>query len=438
VSGQHVGAEIYELMNVLFPICRSLTGDGVRQTLKIVCEYIPLQIYEVPTGTPVFDWTVPKEWNIRDAFIEDPHGKRIIEFSRSNLHVLNYSAPVDAIVPLEELKRHLYTLPDHPDWIPYKTSYYQENWGFCLSHHQFLSLEKGDYRVVVDSTLEDGHLSYGEYFVPGEEQGELIVSTHLCHPSLANDNLSGIAVATYLAKHFATRKRRYSYRFLFVPGTIGAITWLSINQQSVGRIRHGLVLTGLGDTGKLTYKKSRRGDAQIDRAARYVLTRRDPGAVIREFSPYGYDERQYCSPGFNLPVGRLSRTPCGEYEEYHSSADNLDFVLPDKLGDSFAAIVEIFELLEGNDIYQNLNPMCEPQLGRRGLYDEIGPDQLAMLWVLSLSDGEHTLLDIAELSELEFESVRTAAVALKKFGLVGRVNRGHTRRRQTRSGTATS
>jgi len=390
----------------------------VRRTLRILREHIPLEIKEVPTGTRVFDWIVPKEWNIRDAFIEDPQGRKIVEFARSNLHVLNYSVPVKATVPLEELKRHLYTLPEHPDWVPYKTSYYQENWGFCLSHRQFLALEEGDYRVVVDSTLEDGHLRYGEYLLAGESKEEVLVSTHVCHPSLANDNLTGIATATFLARYLTDRKRRFSYRFLFVPGTIGSITWLSLNQRSVARIRHGLVLTGLGDTGNLTYKKSRRGNAEIDRVAQYVLKRRDPKSDIREFSPYGYDERQYCSPGFDLPVGRLSRTPYGEYAEYHSSADNLDFVNSDKLGDSFSAIVEMFEMLERNVKYRNLNPMCEPQLGKRGLYDEIGPHQFAMLWVLSLSDGEHSILDIAEQSGIDFHSIYAAAEILKKFELV--------------------
>lgn len=413
-----VGGAIHELIRLLFPICRSITGEGVRRTLRILREHIPLEIKEVPTGTRVFDWIVPKEWNIRDAFIEDPQGRKIVEFARSNLHVLNYSVPVKATVPLEELKRHLYTLPEHPDWVPYKTSYYQENWGFCLSHRQFLALEEGDYRVVVDSTLEDGHLRYGEYLLAGESKEEVLVSTHVCHPSLANDNLTGIATATFLARYLTDRKRRFSYRFLFVPGTIGSITWLSLNQRSVARIRHGLVLTGLGDTGNLTYKKSRRGNAEIDRVAQYVLKRRDPKSDIREFSPYGYDERQYCSPGFDLPVGRLSRTPYGEYAEYHSSADNLDFVNSDKLGDSFSAIVEMFEMLERNVKYRNLNPMCEPQLGKRGLYDEIGPHQFAMLWVLSLSDGEHSILDIAEQSGIDFHSIYAAAEILKKFELV--------------------
>jgi aminopeptidase-like protein len=418
VSGQDAGKEIYCLVRELFPICRSITGNGVRRTLEIVGAHIPLQTREVPTGTQVFDWTVPKEWNVRDAYIEDPLGRRIVEFARSNLHVLNYSVSVDSTVSLEELKRHLYTLPAHPDWVPYRTSYYKEDWGFCLSHNQLLTLEEGYYRVVVDSTLKHGHLSYGECLLPGESSEEILVSTHVCHPSLANDNLSGIAVATFLARYLTNRQRRYSYRFLLIPGTIGAITWLSLNQGSVAGIRHGLVLAGLGDPGRLSYKKSRRGNADIDRVAQYVLKGRDPQSDIREFSPYGYDERQYCSPGFNLPVGRLSRTPYGEYEQYHSSADNLEFVSSEKLGDSYSAIVEIFEILERDGKYRNVNGMCEPQLGKRGLYDAIGPDQLAMLWVLNLSDGDHSLLDIAERSGIEFDSIRASADVLRKYHLI--------------------
>lgn len=412
------GQEIYDLVVELYPICRSITGNGVRQTLQRLQQLIPLTVHEVPSGTQVFDWTVPKEWNIRDAYVKNSRGERVIDFQKSNLHVLNYSVPIKARVPLAELKQHLFTLPDHPDCIPYKTSYYKESWGFCLSHNQLLSLRDGEYEVCIDATLADGHLTFGEFFIPGETKDEILISTHVCHPSLANDNLSGVCAAAFLAKHLAGQKLRYSNRFLFIPGTIGAITWLSLNQESVGKIRHGLVLTGIGDSGKITYKKSRRGNAEIDRGVEYVLKHRKAEYRIVDFSPYGYDERQYCSPGFNLPVGRLSRTPYCEYPEYHTSADNLHFVQASALGESYSVLADILRILEGNSAYSNLAPYCEPQLGKRGLYDDIGPNQLAMLWVLNFSDGAHSLLDIAEKSGIEFPLIRAAADVLIKSKLI--------------------
>jgi len=327
--------QIFELINRLYPVCRSITGHGVRQTLKILQEYIPLTIHEVPTGTPVFDWTVPKEWNIADAYIKNLNGDRIADFRKNNLHVVSYSTPIRRRVSLDELKKHVFTLPEHPDWIPYRTSYYNENWGFCLTHRQLLELTDQDYEVHIDSTLTDGHLTYGEVYLKGVTNDEVLISTHVCHPSLANDNLSGIAVASFLAKRFSELRLRYSYRFLFAPGTIGSITWLSNNKSSVKKIKHGLVLTGLGDGGRFTYKKSRRGDAEIDRVVSHVLQHSGTDYAIVEFSPYGYDERQYCSPGFNLPVGCFMRTPHGEYPEYHTSADNLDFVRMEYLQESF-------------------------------------------------------------------------------------------------------
>ena len=382
-----VGREIYDLIVELFPICRSITGDGVRETLRILSKHIPLEVHEVPTGTQVFDWTVPKEWNIRDAYVKNSRGEKVIDFQKSNLHILNYSVPVHKIMTLDELKEHLFTLPDHLDWIPYKTSYYREKWGFCLSHKEFLALQEGEYEVVIDSTLEAGSLTYGEYVIPGSSRDEILISTHVCHPSLANDNLSGVCTATFLAKHLTGLNLKFTYRFLFIPGTIGAITWLALNRDAVGNIKHGLVLTGLGDAGKITYKKSRRGDAEIDRAATHVLRHSGENHEIRGFSPYGYDERQYCSPGFNLPVGRLSRTPYGQYPEYHTSADNLGFVKEEALADTFRVLLKLINVLEKNEAYVNLNPMCEPQLGKRGLYQSIGENELAMLWVLNLSDG---------------------------------------------------
>lgn len=418
INAGDVGQEIYSLIVRLFPICRSITGNGIRQTLKIIKEHIPLEIHEVPSGTQVFDWTVPKEWNISDAYVKNSKGEKVIDFHKSNLHVLNYSIQVHKTISLKELKEHLFTLPEHPDWIPYKTSYYKENWGFCLSHNQFLSLENTDYEVLIDSRLADGYLTYGEFFIPGESNEEILISVHVCHPSLANDNLSGVCTSVFLAKHLDGSKPRYSYRFLFIPGTIGAVTWLCLNEASVNRIKHGLVLTGVGDSGRLTYKKSRRGDTEIDRAVIHLLKHSGNDYRIIDFDPYGYDERQYCSPGFNLPVGRLSRTPYGEYPEYHTSEDNLDFVQPEFLRDSFNKVLAIINLLENNRTYQSTNPKCEPQLGKRNLYGSIGKKELSMLWVLNLSDGYHTLLDISERSGLKFELIDAASKILKEKGLL--------------------
>jgi aminopeptidase-like protein len=421
------GEEMYGFVTELFPICRSITGEGVRKTLALVQKHAPVDIHEVPSGTRVFDWIVPKEWNIREAWVKDPAGKKIIDFQNSNLHVLNYSTPVHATLSLEDLKQHLYSLPEHADWIPYRTSYYNENWGFCLPHNQLLALSEGEYEVFIDSSLEDGHLTYGECYLKGETEAEVLISAHICHPSLANDNLSGIAVAAFLANHLSKLSLRYSYRFLFIPGTIGSITWLSLNESKVSRIKHGLVFTCLGDLGKFTYKKSRRGDTEIDRAVAEILKESGEAFEIRDFSPYGYDERQFCSPGFNLPVGCLMRTPHGQYPEYHTSADNLDFVRPEYLADSFSKCLAIVELIERNRVYWNLNPKCEPQLGKRGIYSQIGgqtdgkSQELALLWVLNLSDGKNSLLDIAERSSLKFSTVSNATQTLFDNGLLTKV-----------------
>ena len=337
--------------------------------------------------------------------------------------MLNYSVPIHRKMELRELKKHLHSLPDQPELIPYRTSYYSENWGFCLTHRDLLQLEEGDYEVEIDSSLEDGHLTFGEYFVAGQSSEEVLVSCHACHPSLSNDNLSGVAVATFLAKQLTGAALRYSYRFLFIPGTIGAITWLCLNEERIPEIRHGLVLTCVGDRGGLTYKKSRRGDAEIDRAATHVLEHSGERNEILEFSPYGYDERQYCSPAFNLPVGCLMRTPHGRFPEYHTSADNMDFVDSAALGDTFAKCLSIFSVLENNRVYLNRNPKCEPQLGKRGLYSAMGGAEvkqleLAMLWVLNLSDGGFSLLDVAERSGLRFDLIQRAADLLEKHDLL--------------------
>lgn len=418
-----IGAELQGFARELFPICRSITGNGFRQTLAKIGERIPLTVSEVPTGTAVFDWAVPKEWNIRDAYIKTLQGDRVVDFQRNNLHVMSYSSPVRTTLTLSELRPHLHTLPDHPDWVPYRTSYYREDWGFCLSHRQMMALEETDYEVCVDSSLEPGSLTYGECFLPGESTEEVLISCHVCHPSLANDNLSGVTVATAMAESLVGRKLRYSYRFLFIPGTIGAITWLARNKAVTERIRHGLVLTCVGDAGGFHFKKSRRGDAEIDRTLAHVLRHSGEPAEILEFSPYGYDERQYCSPGFNLPVGCLMRSTWGTFPEYHTSADNLDFIHPEQLARTLQLCLSACNVLEGNRCYLNQNPFCEPQLGKRDLYRSTGGESIdtqlhARLWVLNLSDGEHSLLDIAERSGLPFATVLDAVNVLRAGGLL--------------------
>ncbi|MEU0592083.1 DUF4910 domain-containing protein [Streptomyces ardesiacus] len=418
------GEEMYALVERMYPLCRSITGDGVRATLRIVDEYIPLHVHEVPTGTQVLDWTVPKEWNVRDAYIADAAGRRVVDFAASSLHVLGYSVPVSATMSLAELREHLHTLPEQPSLVPYRTSYYEERWGFCLAQRTLDAMAEGDYEVRIDSTLADGHLTYAEHVVPGRVPDEVLVSCHVCHPSLANDNLAGIAVAVFLARALAEQDPYYTYRFVFAPGTIGAITWLARNRERVERVKHGLVLACAGDPGDLTYKQSRRGDAEIDRVLRHVLDASGRPHRITEFTPYGYDERQYCSPGFDLGVGSLTRTPYAGYPEYHTSADDLDFVSPAAMADTLAVCREAFSLLDRNRRYVNLSPYGEPQLGRRGLYGSLGgrsdakEAQMAMLWVLSLSDGTHALLDVAERSGLPFDTVAAAADALHGAGLI--------------------
>lgn len=424
------GFWMYRFIEELYPICRSITGEGVRETLRHISRQVPLEIHEVPTGTPAFDWTVPKEWNIRDAYICNASGERVIDFRMSNLHVLNYSRPFRGRVSLGELREHLYTLPENPEWIPYRTSYYKENWGFCVSQRQADALREPEYEICIDADLEDGSLTYGEIFIPGTLDQEVLLSCHICHPSLCNDNLSGIALTTWLARHMKGKKYKYSYRFLFLPATIGPIVWLSRNENITSKIRHGLVVACVGDSGIPTYKKSRRGDADIDQAVLHVLRTRGSKFLVREFIPYGYDERQYCSPGFDLPMGSLTRSTHGAYPEYHTSADDLTLVKPDHLADSLSIYLDVMEILEANSVYMNLFPKCEPQLGKRGLYRGLGGHhdlekrEMALLWALNLSDGKHSLLDIAVRSGLTFKLIRDAVDILVEYGLLAEVTIG--------------
>jgi len=438
VNSITVAQDMLALIRELYPICRSITGDGLRQTLQIVGRHIPLQVHEVPTGTRVLDWTVPKEWNIRDAYVADSSGQRVIDFRKHNLHVVNYSVPVHARMPLSELRPHLHTLRDHPDLIPYRTSYYNETWGFCLSQQQLDSLPEDEYEVHIDSSLEPGSLSYGELFIPGDTDAEILISAHSCHPSLANDNLSGIAVATFLARALLSgaapgkpgpitqTKRKYGVRFLFAPGTIGALAWLAHNRERAQRVIAGLTLTNLGDYHPFTFKRSVFGGTLIDRAAEHVLQTSGLPHQFIDFFPYGYDERQYNSPGFRMPVGSLMRGRHGKFREYHTSADNLDFVSGERLHESLRILSDILAVLDGDHTYTNLQPYGEPQLGSRGLYNAIGGTQiadlqLALLWVLNLSDSQRSLLDIAERAHMPFSTIRTAADLLLQHELLSPV-----------------
>jgi aminopeptidase-like protein len=440
----------------LFPICRSITGEGLRATLRRIQQEIPIAIHEVPSGAQVLDWVIPDEWNIRDAWIKNARGERVVDFRKHNLHVVNYSMPVRARKALTKLMPHLHTLPEHPDWIPYRTSYYKRQWGFCLEHRRLAAMSDGEYEVCIDSTLAPGSLSYGELLIPGESEDEFLISTHCCHPSLANDNLSGIAVAVALAKQLNGRARRSaragdtatrsgvrgatrpacSVRFLFIPGTIGAITWLARNEERLERIKHGLVLTCLGDSGPFTYKRSRRGDAPIDFVVEQVLRKSGAPHRIIDFAPTGYDERQYCSPGFNLPVGCLMRSQHGVFPEYHTSADNLDFIKAESLAESLGHLLAVIEQNENEPAdparttiqdsrftthgsrFINLKPKGEPQLGKYGLYEALDNDMSPALWVLNFSDGGHSLADIAARSGLPFDKVARAADILCNHGLL--------------------
>lgn len=418
------GEQLYALVADLYPICRSITGKGVRDTLDRLSAFVPIERVEVPSGTKVLDWTVPLEWNIRDAFIQAPSGERVVDFKRCNLHVVNYSAPIRRRMTLAELRPHLHTLPAQPKLIPYRTSYYQETWGFCLSHEQLSALADVEYDVCIDSTLEPGSLTYGEFVLPGQSSDEVLISTHVCHPSLCDDNLSGLSISVHLARELIRGPQlRHTYRFLYAPGTIGAITWLAKNRERASRIHHGLTLTCLGDAHPFTYKRTLSGGAPIDRAMAHVLKHSGFNHQSIDFFPYGYDERQYNSPGFRLPVGSLMRGRHGQFPEYHTSGDNLSFVSAERLAESYAVLRDLIRLLEADRIYRNLEPWGEPQLGSRGLYRAMGGNdipnlQLAMLWMLNLSDGEHGLLDIAERSGIDFRALTVATEMLLEHNLL--------------------
>jgi aminopeptidase-like protein len=416
--------EMYALMAELYPICRSITGDGVRDTLAILGRHVPLELSEVPSGTDVLDWTVPKEWNVRGGWIQTLSGQRVLDFENHNLHVLNYSTPIKRRITREELDAHLYSIPERPDWIPYRTSYYAERWGFCLSQRQREALTDAEYDICIDSSLEPGHLTYAECAVPGQTSEEILLTAHICHPSLCNDNLSGIAVATFLLKELmALPPQRYTVRVLFIPGTIGSICWLARNRNAVARIKHGMSLVCLGDDSPFAYKRTLHGAREVDRIMAHALEKSGRPFQLIDYFPYGYDERQFNSPGFALPVGSFMRGQHGKFPEYHTSADNLDFVTPGRLEESLELCRVAVGMLNDNRRYRNLRPYGEPQLGKRGVYRALGgtdiaDTQLAIFWVLAMSDGEHDLLEIAERSGLGFTLVREAAAILERQELL--------------------
>ncbi len=397
------GEDMHALATRLFPICRSLTGDGVRETLSVLQEHLPdLAVHEVPSGTACFDWTIPPEWNIRDAWVEDPDGVRIIDFKDHNLHVVGYSTPIDTQMELEDLQAHLHSLPEAPDAIPYITSYYQERWGFCLTDRQRKTLRPGMYRVKIDADLNPkGNLTFGELVIPGSSKEEVFLSTYICHPSMANNELSGPMVATWLAKWVTEAPRHYSYRIVFIPETIGSICYLSRHLVHLkAYVRAGFNLTCIGDERAFSFLPSRAGDTLSDRAAAHVLGYLAPDYLRYDWLCRGSDERQYCAPGIDLPIASIMRSKYHEYPEYHSSLDDLNFVTPTGLAGGFLAVRRALEVIEANKTWR-ATTLCEPQMGRRGLYSTLGtrdPEIATRLrmHILSYADGNHDLLGLAE------------------------------------------
>ena len=427
---------MHALMRELYPQFRGLTGDGNRQTLSVLAKHIPLRVIEAPTGEAAFDWTVPQEWRFREAWVKDRTGRRVVDSVDLNLHVVSHSQPVRATMSWDQLRPHLHTLPDRPDAVPYRHAFFQNTWGFCLSHHQLMKMQRdmsGPYEVCINADFVDGSLTWGEAVLPGHSNDQVLISAHLCHPSLCNDNLSGIVLATALARRLMQRTRRYTYRFVFAPATLGAIAFLSRAGKSIRQVRHGLVLTGVGDPGPLTYKRSRRGNAPIDIVAASVVEA--AGGRCIDFTPTGYDERQYGSPGFNLPMGTLMRSEPGTYPQYHTSDDNLDFVTPQALADSLTACERMINRIETREhepalpatdnshpitapAYRNMAPFGEPQLSRRGVFDRSGVTPNAAMWMLNMSDGSHDLMHIAARSGISAAELQRAADVLSEVGLL--------------------
>ncbi len=423
--------EVEKLFRELFPICRSITGEGVRKTFERLQEIAPFTVLEIPSGTAVFDWIVPDEWRVRDAYVETLDGHRVIDFFDHNLHLVGYSAPFEGELSFEELAPHLHTIPAQPDVIPYRTSYYQRNWGFCLSHHSFMKLDNSiRYRVKVDTELFPGSLSLGEAILPGSSGSEIICHTYCCHPSMGNDNLSGMVLWALLLRYLTTMPRRHTYRFVIAPETIGTLAYLHLHEDVLRAVMGGFILATVAGPGRFSLKESFKGNAWVDRAARCVLANLDPEFSEHPFDVFGSDERQYSSPGFRIPMVTIARSQYHQYPCYHTSQDDLNFISPDSLLESFRAYVEVFEVLERNAVLFSLSPYGEPMLGKRGLYPMLGgglrtagesqpEDRLrATLWTIFLADGQHTLLDIAERTGNSFKEVADMADQLKSQGLL--------------------
>jgi len=416
---------MYKLLERLFPITRSITGNGVRETLKILKEYIPLVKYEIPSGRKVFDWVVPDEWNINDAFVMDEKNNRIIDYNKLNLHVVGYSIPFEGTLTLDELKDHLYTLPDQPTLVPYVTSYYEKRWGFCISHNQYKRLKNQKYFVKIDSTLKPGSLTYGEFVIPGKSKKEIFFSTYICHPSMANNELSGPVVSTFLAKSILDKKTQpnYTYRFLFVPETIGSIAYIDKNLNYLKKnMLAGYVVTCVGDPGKFSYLKTKPGNLLADKVAFHLLKHIGKEYKIYDYLERGSDERQYNSPGVDLPVGSLMRTKHRSYPEYHTSADNLQFVKTDALIQSLSMYRKLVDVFEVNHTYKN-NIICEPKLDKYGLYPKISKknnsnSKRTLIDILAYSDGHLSLLDIAEKINRPIWEIYPLVKKLEKHNLV--------------------
>ena len=421
-----LAVQMHQLAGRAFPICRSLTGNGVRETLGIISKIIPLSINEVPSGTEVFDWTVPKEWNIKDAYIADEDGNRIVDFQKNNLHIIGYSTPVDQWLTLDELQKYLHSLPDQPTAIPYLTSYYKERWGFCMTHNQRLKLKDGNYHVVIDSTLEEGNLTYGECILKGETSQEVFLSTYICHPSMANDDLSGPVVTTFIAKWLASQPRRYTYRIIFIPETIGAITYLSRNlEQMQKNTVAGFNITCIGDQGSHSCVLSRYEDTLADRAVSNVLSFAFPQHIQYSYLDRGSDERQYCSPGVDLPLVTLCRSKFGAYPEYHTSLDNLDFVTPDGLQGGYDYVKKCIEVVEHNKTYR-VTCHAEPQLGKRGLYPNLSTKNTSavvetMMDFIAYADGTNDLLEISHIISKPVWDILPIVEKLSAAGLLEEV-----------------